>query len=150
MRLASKRNKLPDLDACPVPNHPSISFVAQPTNRSMLVFEPKPRNYRGDFEVQITKPELQVLMPKPRNSSTFVLRFKQETRAPRLHVHGIYRIRHHPTSQSLSHRVSNLCLIIPGPLHQISYSYHNHHHCLSCRTCYLHTTRQVNVIPHTK
>jgi hypothetical protein len=32
-----------------------------------LVLGPKPRNFRGDFEAQITKPELPVLRPKPRN-----------------------------------------------------------------------------------
>jgi hypothetical protein len=32
-----------------------------------LVLSPKPRNYRGDFEAQITKPELPVLRPKPGN-----------------------------------------------------------------------------------
>jgi hypothetical protein len=32
-----------------------------------LVLRPKPRNRRGDFEVQITKPELPVLRPKPEN-----------------------------------------------------------------------------------
>jgi hypothetical protein len=38
------------------------------------------------------------------------------------------------------------CVTIPGPLHQISYSYHDPHHCTSCRTCHLHTMRQANVI----
>jgi hypothetical protein len=37
-RLASMPSKLLDLDACPVPP-PSVGFVAQPTNRSLLGFE---------------------------------------------------------------------------------------------------------------
>jgi hypothetical protein len=32
-----------------------------------LVLRSKPRNRRGNFELQITKPELPVLRPKPRN-----------------------------------------------------------------------------------
>jgi hypothetical protein len=38
------------------------------------------------------------------------------------------------------------CAIIPGPLHQVSYSCHDHRHCPSCRTYHLHTTRQENTI----
>jgi hypothetical protein len=57
-----------------------------------------------------------------------VLRLNQETRAPRLHVHG-----------------ADL-----HPLHQVFYSYHNPHPCTSCHTCHLHTTRQANAILQTK
>jgi hypothetical protein len=35
--------------------------------KARLVLRPKPRNYHGDFEAQITKPELPVLRPKPGN-----------------------------------------------------------------------------------
>jgi hypothetical protein len=34
-----------------------------------LVFRPKSKNRRGDFEAQIIKPKLSVLRPKPRNPS---------------------------------------------------------------------------------
>jgi hypothetical protein len=34
-----------------------------------------------------------------------------------------------------------ICATIPSPLHQVSYSCHDPHHCISCRTCHLHTTR---------
>jgi hypothetical protein len=40
---------------------------------------------------------------------TLVLRLNQETGAPRLHVHGADRTRHHPTSRSPDHRVPDLC-----------------------------------------
>jgi hypothetical protein len=40
------------------------------------------------------------------------------------------------------------CVIIPSPLHQVSYSCHDPRHCLSCRTCNLHTTRQANMTLH--
>jgi hypothetical protein len=40
---------------------------------------------------------------------TLVLRLNQETRAPRLHVHGADRTRRHPISWSPGHRVPNLC-----------------------------------------
>jgi hypothetical protein len=36
--------------------------------------------------------------------------------------------------------------IIHGPLHQVSYSYHDPHRCTPCRIYYLHTTRQANAI----
>jgi hypothetical protein len=38
------------------------------------------------------------------------------------------------------------CAIIPGPLHQIFYSYHNPYRCTPWCTCHLHTTRQANMI----
>jgi hypothetical protein len=38
-----------------------------------------------------------------------VLRLNQETRTPRLHVHGADRTRRHPTSRSPDHRVPDLC-----------------------------------------
>jgi hypothetical protein len=34
-----------------------------------LILRPKSRNYRGDFNAQITKPQLPVLRPKSGNSS---------------------------------------------------------------------------------
>jgi hypothetical protein len=111
-----------------------------------LVLRPKPRNRRGDFKAQITKLELPILRPKPENSTTLVLRSNQETRTPHLLVHGADHTRRHPASRSFGHRVPDLCLTIPGPLHQVSYSCHNPCHCPSCRTSHLHTMRQANVI----
>jgi hypothetical protein len=66
-RLDSRRSKPSDLDVCPALNHSLIGFVAQPINRSLLDFEFKPRNCRGDFEAKITKSELPILRPKPEN-----------------------------------------------------------------------------------
>jgi hypothetical protein len=42
------------------------------------------------------------------------------------------------------------CASILGPLHQVSYSGQNHHRCMPCRTCHLHTMRQANTILHLK
>jgi hypothetical protein len=56
---------------------------------------------------------------------------------------------HHQTSRSSSHRVPNLWLTIPSPLHQVSYSCLDLHRCPPCRTCHMHTTRQANTILHT-
>jgi hypothetical protein len=64
-------------------------------------------------------------------------------------MHGADCTWRHLTSRSPGHRAPDLCLIISGPLHQVSYSYHNPHCYLSCRTCHLHTTRQANTILHT-
>jgi hypothetical protein len=55
-------------------------------------------------------------------------------------AHGVTRSPDHPTIEYLT------CVTIPGPLHQVSYSFHDPSHCLSCRTCHLHTTRQANTI----
>jgi hypothetical protein len=81
--------------------------------------------------------------------SILILRLNQETRAPRLHMHGADHTWRHPTSRSSNHRLPDMCLTIINPLHQVSYSYLDSHRYLSCHTCHLHTTRQVNVILHT-
>jgi hypothetical protein len=57
----------------------------------------------------LTKPSSPILKPNRRKLSTFVLRLNQETRAPRLLVHSADLTQCHPTSQSLSHRVPDLC-----------------------------------------
>jgi hypothetical protein len=79
--LTSRWRKPPDLIACPAPNHPPVSFMAQPINCSLLGFEAqtkKPTRWfwctnhqtrSNDFEAQIEKP------------STLVLRLNQETRS---------------------------------------------------------------------
>jgi hypothetical protein len=88
-------------------------------------------------------------MPNQEKPSTLVLRLNQEIHAPRLLVHGADRTWRHPTSRSSGHRVPNLLLIIPGPLHQVSYCYLYPHRCPLCHTCHLHIMRQANVIFHT-
>jgi hypothetical protein len=101
-------------------SHADLSLSVLWHNRQIearLVLRLKPRNRRGDFEAQITKPELSVLRPKLGNTSTLVLRLNQQTRAPSLHAYGVDRTRRHPTFRSSDHRVPDLCLIIPGPLH---------------------------------
>jgi hypothetical protein len=79
-RLASRRSKPPDVDACPhtvfiyssvlrykPTNLLPIGFEAQNKKPSTLVLMPKLRNCRDDFEAQITKPSTLVLRIKPRN-----------------------------------------------------------------------------------
>jgi hypothetical protein len=61
-------------------------------------------------------------------------------------MHGADRTQHHPISRSSSHRVPDMCIIILGPLHQVSYSWHDPYRCPPCRTCHLHSTRQANTI----
>jgi hypothetical protein len=107
-----------------------------------LVLRNKPRNRLGDFEAQITKLELPVLRPKSGN------RPNQETCAPCLIVHGTDGTRCHLTSQSCDHWVPDLCLTIPGPLHQVSYSCQDPCCCPPCHTCHLHTMRPANAILH--
>jgi hypothetical protein len=152
---------------------PSVNFVVQPTNRRPLDFEAqtkKPPRWFSDpnyqtgaagFETQTRKPEATNFEAKlgetvatgfdakPGETINLVLRLNQETRAPRLHVHGTYHTRCHPTSWSPGHWVPDLCLTILGPLQQVSYSCHDPRRCPPCHTYYLHTTRQANKIPHT-
>jgi hypothetical protein len=52
----------------------------------------------------------------------------------------------HSVTASSGHRVPDLCLIIPDPLHQVSYSYHDPYRCPPCHIYHLHTTRQANMI----
>jgi hypothetical protein len=58
-------------------------------------------------------------------------------------THGVTR----PPDRSATEYLT--CATISGPLHQASYSYHDPHHCLACRTCHLHTMKQANMILHT-
>jgi hypothetical protein len=48
---------------------PSVGFVAQPINQSLLNFEVQTKKSSGDFDAQIIKLELLILKPKPRNLS---------------------------------------------------------------------------------
>jgi hypothetical protein len=55
-------------------------------------------------------------------------------------AHGATRPLDRPTTEYPT------CVIILGPLHQVSYSCHGSHRCTLCHTCHLHTTRQANTI----
>jgi hypothetical protein len=79
-----------------------------------LSFETQAKNLTQRFRGQTTD--------KP---STLVLRLNQETCSPRLLMHSVDCIQCHPTSRPSGHRLPDLCLTIPGPLHQVSYSYHD-------------------------
>jgi hypothetical protein len=135
--IAFKQSKLPDLDACPAPNHPPIDFVAQPTTHSLLSFEAqikKSRRWFWDTNHQTGATGFESQTRKP---STLFLRLNQETRAPHLLVYGTDRTRRHPTSRSFGHRVPDLWLIIPDHLHQVSYSCLDPRRCMPCCWCSL-------------
>jgi hypothetical protein len=55
-------------------------------------------------------------------------------------AHGITRPPDHLATEYLT------CATIPNPLHQVSYSCHDHHRCLPCCTCQRHTRIQTNMI----
>jgi hypothetical protein len=57
-------------------------------------------------------------------------------------AHDVTRPPDHPATEYPTYAT------ILGPLYQVSYSCHDSHHCPSCRTYQLHTTRQVNAILH--
>jgi hypothetical protein len=90
------------------------------------------------FEAKLAKTVKWFWGQTTHKSLTLVLKLNQEISAPHFHVAGADRTRRHPTSATIS-----------GPLHQVSYSCHDPRHCTPCRTCHLHTTRQVNTILQT-
>jgi hypothetical protein len=51
-------------------------------------------------------------------------------------LHGATRPLDHPATEYPT------CVTIPGPLHQVFYSYHDPHRCTPCCTCHLHIMRQ--------
>jgi hypothetical protein len=55
-------------------------------------------------------------------------------------AHGITWPPDHPATKY------PICVTIPSPLQQVSYSCHDPRHYPPCRTCHLHTTRQANMI----
>jgi hypothetical protein len=146
--LASRWSKLLDLDACP--GLTSLCWFCGATDKSKLIWflgpnqetitvilRPKSPNRSCQFEAQTGKP------------SILVLRLNQETHAHRLLVHVTDHTWHHLTSRPSGHWVPELCLTIPSPLHQVSYSCLDPHRCPPCCPYHLHTMRQTNMIPHT-
>jgi hypothetical protein len=152
--LRSKPINLPPLVLRHKPRNRRGDFETQITKSSTLVLRTKPRNHRGDFGAQITKPSALILRPKPRKASQWfwgqttdkpsppVLRLNWKTHTPcLLHVYDVNCTRCHLTSWSSGHWVPDLCMIIPDPPRQVSYSCHDPHHCLPCRTHHLHIMR---------
>jgi len=83
---------------------------------------PNWKNRRSGFEAQTTKPEPPVLRP---NWETVATGFEAQPGNPcstSLHVYDVDRPLLHPASRSSGHRVPDLCMTIPGPPHQVSYS----------------------------
>jgi hypothetical protein len=117
-------------------NWSPLGFEAQTKKPSRWFWGPNHQTRATGFELQIGK--LLIL----------VLSLNQETYAPRLLVHGTDCTRCHPTSRSSGHQVPELCLTIPSPLHQVTYSCLDPRRYLPCLTCHLHTTRQANTILH--
>jgi hypothetical protein len=165
-RLASRRNKPSDLDACPTPS--SLRWFCGATD--------KPRNHCGDFEAQITKPELPVLRPKPGNPchqfwgqtgrncrnwfwgqtrenhpSGFEAKpltnhpswFWGSTKKPALLISTCTVQIAHSATRPLNRPVTEYptCATIPSSLHLVSYSCHDPRCWTPCCTCHLYTTR---------
>jgi hypothetical protein len=147
--------------------HPTIGFVVQPTNHSPHGFEAQTKklsrwfwgsncSYRfwglnwetcpSGFEAKLLTNHWPLFWGQTKKVVPMVLRPNQETCTPCLLVHGADHKQHHPISWSSSHLVPNIFLTIPSGLHRVSYSCHDPHRCPPCRTCYLHTTRQANMI----
>jgi hypothetical protein len=115
--------------------HPFISFEAQ-TDRPpptwfwgsnqetvVVILRPKSPNHDLGFEAQRMKPVEWFLGQTTDKPSPPVLRLNRKTCAScLLNVYDVDHTRHHPTTRSSSHQVPDLCLIIPDPLHHVSYS----------------------------
>jgi hypothetical protein len=124
-------------------NQKIITVILRPKspNRSCRFWGINWKTRASGFEAKPQEPLPPVLRPNQKKPSTYVLRLNQETRAPCLIVYGADRTQHYPTPRSSIHRVPDLCLTIHNPLHQVSYSCLDPHHCPPCRTCHLHITR---------
>jgi hypothetical protein len=99
-RLASRRSKSPDLDACPTPKHPPIGFVAQLKTHSLHGFEthnkkssrwfwgPKHQTGAIDFEIQTGKLIDLDFEAQPRNScsSSSYARYRSLMTSPDLSI----------------------------------------------------------------
>jgi hypothetical protein len=115
----------------------TIGFYAKPLTNRPSGFQTIPlTNHHNGFE---TKPLI-----------NYPPWFWCSTKKYVLLVHGADHTRYHLTSWSSSHRVSDLCLTIPNPLHQIFYSCLDPHRYSPYRTYHQHTMRQANTILHTK
>jgi hypothetical protein len=136
--------------------------VAQPINRSLLDFEAQTKkllwwfwgtNHQigaADFEAQAEKPITIGFEAKPEkivqvvlranHSQTVDLGFEAQLRNSRSSSPRATRHLDHSATEYQTYA------IIPGPLHQVSYSCHDPRRCTPCRTCHLHTMRQANTI----
>jgi hypothetical protein len=89
----------------------NTGFEANPAKTVRVVLRPNhSQTVVIGFEAQTDeKPSKWFWGQTTHKPSTLVLRLNQETRAPRLHMHGADRTRCHPTSWSPDHRVLDLC-----------------------------------------
>jgi hypothetical protein len=89
----------------------ATGFEAKPVKTVRVVLRPNhSQTVDIGFEVQTDEKLFQWFWGQTTDKpSTLVLRLNQETRAPRLHVHGANRTRRYPTSRSSGNRVPDLC-----------------------------------------
>jgi hypothetical protein len=106
------------------PNQETVKVIlrVKSLNRSCRFWGPNRKTIDLDFETQ----------PRNPHSSSPCAQYRSHTASPDL-----------PIIQPPSARP---VLTISGPLHQVFYSCLDPHWCPPCCTCYLHTTRQVNII----
>jgi hypothetical protein len=98
-------------------------FEAQTNKSPRWFWGPNHQTIDLGFKAQIKKPSQWFWGQTTDKPSPPVLRLNQKTLVScLLHVYNADRTRRHPTSQSSGHWEPDLCLIIPDPLHQVSYS----------------------------
>jgi hypothetical protein len=142
-------SKPPDVDACPhtvfirssvLRHEPTnllpLGFEAQIKKRLWWFWGPNRQTIDLSFETQTKKSSWWFWGQTTNKPSPLVLRLNWKTRVSHLlHVYDVDQTRCHPTSRSSGHWVLDMCLIIPDPPHQVSYS------CPPCRIRHLYITR---------
>jgi hypothetical protein len=130
---------------------PPLGFEAQTKKPSQWFWGPNYQTVDLGFEAQIKKPLQWFWSQTTDKPSPLVLRLNWKTHAPHLlYVYDADCTWLHSTFWSSDHWVSDLCLIIPNPLHQVSYSWLDPHCFLLCRFRHLYFTRQATVLLETK
>jgi hypothetical protein len=154
-RLALRWSKPSDVDVCPHTIIIRSSVLRRKTNKlSPLGFEAQTNkllqlfwglNHQTvdlGFEAQTKKPSQWFWGQTTDKSSPPILSLNEKTHAFRLHhVYDADHTWRHSTSRSSDIWVPDLCLIIPNPPHQVSYSCLDPRCCLPCHIHHLHITR---------
>jgi hypothetical protein len=156
------------------PNQKTIttSFEAKPRETVATGFEAKPeKTVATGFEAKLektvaagfeAKPEKTVrVVLKPNHKQTILVDLRPNhwqtnrwpwfwgsTKKPALLITTCMVQTTHSITRALDRLATDYptCATNTSPLHQVSYSYHDPHQCLPCRTYHLHTTRQTNAI----
>jgi hypothetical protein len=112
---------------------PSPSFLGQTRENYRHQFWSQiGRNRHSDFEVKLLTNHKPWFLCSTKKPALLVFTCTLQT------AYGVTQPLDRPDTEYL------IYVTIPGPLQQVSYSYHNPRRCMTCHTCHLHTMRQAN------